>query len=86
MGQVRTELDRVFEETFGDFFPRRWLGVQWAKGWVPSLDVSESDDAIMVEAELPGVDPESVEVSITDDVLFISGEKREEREEEREGY
>jgi HSP20 family protein len=86
VGRARTELDRVFDETFGDFFPRRWLGAEWANGWVPSLDVRESDEAIVVEAELPGVDAEKVEVSITDDVLVIAGEKKEEREEEREGY
>ncbi|UCC73593.1 MAG: Hsp20/alpha crystallin family protein [Gemmatimonadota bacterium] len=85
---LRSELDRVFGEMFGDFLPERRVSRAgaWSKGWVPSLDVSETEDGITVVAEVPGVDPGEIEVSITGDLLVISGEKKEESEEEREGY
>ncbi|HSJ28605.1 MAG TPA: Hsp20/alpha crystallin family protein [Acidimicrobiia bacterium] len=46
----------------------------------PSIDVMKKDGEIVVTAELPGIDPEQVEVSFEDDVLVIKGEKSEEKE------
>jgi len=47
----------------------------------PRMSVRESDSAIEIEAELPGVDEKDVEVELSDDVLTIKGEKRVERDE-----
>ena len=53
---------------------------------MPRVDVAETEDKVQVSAELPGIDPENVDVSIAHDVLTISGEKREEREEKKRDY
>ena len=45
------------------------------------MDVAETDDAVIVKAEVPGVDPKDIEVTLTGGVLTIKGEKREEKEE-----
>ncbi len=50
-------------------------------GWEPALDVSETDDEIVVKAEVPGVDPKDLDIRVTGNVLTIKGEKREEKEE-----
>jgi HSP20 family protein len=88
--RFHSEVDRLFERFFGEsfwgssrFFPE-WR--PWALSWTPSLDVSESEDAITVRAEVPGVDPKDIDISVSGDVLIISGEKKEEREERRENY
>lgn len=47
----------------------------------PSLDVSETDDAIQVRVDLPGIKPEEVEVEVRGDALQITGERMQEREE-----
>jgi len=49
-------------------------------------DVRETDDVYRIEAELPGVEEDGIEVSVTDDVLTITGEKKEEKKEDREDY
>jgi len=49
--------------------------------WAPVVDVKETADEIMVRAELPGLEPKDVNVSVQDGVLTISGEKQNEREE-----
>lgn len=49
-------------------------------GLMPTLDVEETDDAIIVEAEMPGVDPKDIDVSIRGNTLTIRGEKRAEYE------
>lgn len=51
----------------------------------PSIDVVEEEGELLVTAELPGIDPEDVEVTIDDDVLTIKGEKTEEKDVSEEG-
>jgi HSP20 family protein len=51
-----------------------------ARRWIPAMDLAESDDAYVLRADLPGVDPSDVAIELQDRVLSISGERREERE------
>jgi len=60
-------LDRVFDQAFGAS-----LG---ARVWVPAMDVAERKDAYVVQAELPGLSPEQVDVSFEKNVLTIRGNK-----------
>jgi len=53
-----------------------------ATGWAPAVEVSETPDALRLSAELPGLDEKQVALNIENNVLTISGEKGEEREEE----
>lgn len=53
-------------------------------GWAPAIDVSQTDDQIVVRAELPGLQPKDIDVRVTNNVLTISGDKSEETEEKRE--
>lgn len=79
------EVDRMFERFFNEpIFAGDWS--EWSGGWAPSLDVSEGEDTITVRVEVPGVDPDDIDVSLTGDMLVISGQKEEESEEKREGY
>ena len=72
------ELDRIF-----DSFRSRDNG--WsATAWSPAVDVKESDEEIEVSAELPGLDKENIDVSATDGVLTLKGEKKYEKESEDE--
>ncbi len=92
---LRSEMDRLFDRfTSGFGFPslRRMLDVEpsfpaaWSfgDGGVPAVDVTESASAYKITAELPGMSEKDVEVSLTEDMLTIKGEKRAEREEKGE--
>ncbi len=48
--------------------------------WAPSVDIRETDEALMVEAELPGIDKKDVKLEVKDGVLTISGERRYEKD------
>lgn len=48
--------------------------------WIPAMDLAETDDAYVLRADLPGLDPSEVTIELQDRVLTISGERREERE------
>jgi HSP20 family protein len=79
---MQNEINRMFSE-FGRGLPMRWA----ADGDVsPRIDVAETDTAIEVVAELPGIDEKDVEVVLRDDVLTIKGEKKGEREEKKADY
>lgn len=71
------------------FWPRdlfaRLGGTPLSMEWSPRCDVSETDDALVVHAELPGVEAKDMDVSIHDGVLTVRGEKHSERAEEDKG-
>ncbi len=56
-----------------------------AAAWTPLADISETDDAYLVEVELPGVNKDQVNVDVNDRELVITGEIAEPQEEEEEG-
>ena len=65
---------------FGD-----WDQDELTYGWVPSVNVEEREDEILLTAELPGMAEDDVDVELENNVLTISGKKREEKEEGEEG-
>ena len=82
-------LQRTINRVFDDFWnrlesPSPSNGLH--AGFGPRIDVSESDKAVEVSIELPGMDEKEIDVSVTDDVLTIRGEKKAEREEKNKGY
>jgi HSP20 family protein len=83
---MRDEMDRMFER-FEYGWPR-WPALlrREAALTVPELDVRESANAIIVEAELPGVDEKDVTVTLANGLLTIKGEKKHEKEEKGESY
>jgi HSP20 family protein len=83
---TQSELNRLFDETFGGLGQRRgsWRGQQ--AEWVPSVDVLRKDGDLIVRAELPGVKAEDVDITVHEGVLTISGKREAEREEERADY
>lgn len=81
---LHQRIDRVFSDFFGTDVPRL-TGAPWDAGFSPSMDVSETDQQFEVTAELPGLDAKDLEVTLTDGVLTIRGEKKSEsRDEDKE--
>jgi HSP20 family protein len=75
-------LFREIEKTFDDFSRRSPLAGYFGDGSAaPKIDVSEGKDGIEVTAELPGVEEKDIEVTLSNDVLTIRGEKKSERDE-----
>ena len=82
--QLHDDIDRLFESR------QRRLGQAEepvsASDWVPAVDIREEEQRYVIHADVPGVNPADIEVSMEDGVLSIKGERRSESEEEREGY
>jgi HSP20 family protein len=72
-----------------DLMGRLWDGGQdgwFTGGYVPSLDISETDTTVEAKLDLPGVKPEETEIQLNGNVLTVSGKRKEEQEEKGKTY
>ncbi len=84
---AQSEVDRLFGEMLGGLSRRRGRQEsQKLAEWAPAMDVLTRDRDLVVRAELPGVKPEYVVITLQNGVLTISGEHKVAQEEERGGY
>jgi HSP20 family protein len=74
IGQLNERMRRMLEQTFGGLLDD-------TAGWIPAVDIEEQDDVYVVEAEVPGVTREDVNIEVTGNELFISGEMKERKRE-----
>ena len=79
---LRQELDRLFDRVFES----RWDEFPATGDWVPSLDLSETTDALVLKMEVPGMDAKDVQVSLQENLLTVKGERKQEKEEKGEQY
>jgi HSP20 family protein len=79
---LRSDLDEIFDELLeAPFFSApSWFGN------FPAVDVAETENEVIVKAEIPGIDPKNLEVHVTEDSLDIKGEVKDEWEERDVGY
>ncbi len=93
---LRREVDRLFEDFAGGIwrspFGRSFFDIEpaWraqsAMSTMPAVNVTETDKAYEITAELPGMDEKNIQVKVADGVLTIKGEKQEEKEEKNKDY
>jgi HSP20 family protein len=77
----RREMDRLFDRFF-EGWPFRVSAEE--RLWAPTADVSETAKEVIVKAEVPGMDPKDIDVSVQGDVLTLRGERKQEKEEKDE--
>jgi HSP20 family protein len=76
LAEVRSRFDRMFDA----------LNTSPEGSWMPAIDVVRNGDKVTVHAEVPGIKPDEVKIEIEDDVLTISGEHEEQKEDKNERY
>jgi HSP20 family protein len=80
MDSLHREIDRLFENPWGGELPSLFSETARTRDLVPRMDVAEDSKAFRVTIELPGIIDKDVAVSLTDRLLTIRGEKKEEKE------
>jgi HSP20 family protein len=80
--RLRDEMDRLFE----DFFPARWFRPRVSGVRMPAIDLKETENELILKADLPGVKKEDLTVEVTRDAVTVKGETHEGKEEKREDY
>ena len=77
--EVRGEMDRIFNRDAKAY-------AETASDWVPLVDIKEGKDAYEVIADVPGVNPKDIDVSLEEGVLTVRGARKSEDKDEGEGY
>lgn len=81
--QLQQEMEHLFDRFRG--YPPV-ANLKFGVGLSPAIDVAETDDAVEITAEIPGVGADDIDASLNGDVLVIKGEKSDERSEEDKNY
>jgi HSP20 family protein len=83
LDSFQTDMNRLFDGFFG---VRNGASGGGHRRWIPAMDLVETDEHLVLRADLPGLSEDDVEVEIKDGVLTVSGERKAEHEEKQEGY
>ncbi len=86
LSQFRDEMNRMFEETGARWPAEPDASSVVTSAWTPAVDIKENPDAYVLVADIPGVDPKDIDITMEGGVLTIRGERKHEETEEREGY
>ena len=73
-----------FQKMWDDFLPSRWEGREYM--WQPRVDINETKEAINVNAEVPGLTEKDIKITLKDNHLVVSGEKKIEEEHKDDNY
>jgi HSP20 family protein len=85
LSSLQNEMNRLFN-TFFDAPTSGPGNGGAARRWVPSMDLVETEDHFVLRADLPGMSEADVSIELEDNVLTLSGERKAEHEEKKEGY
>lgn len=79
---LRREMENLWNRFLGETPIPRIMSQEW----LPSVDISETANQLVITVELPGLEPKDVSVSISENMLTIKGEKKKEKEDQDEHY
>jgi HSP20 family protein len=80
---LQGDMNRLFDSFFGR---RDDTQSGAARNWVPAMDLVETEDQLVLRADLPGLQREDIDIEVKDNVLTISGERKAEHERKGEGF
>jgi HSP20 family protein len=84
--EPRVNLAGSFGDIFDDFFGNKWLDRSEYADWTPAVDVIEEEKKYILKMDLPGLNKDDVKISVDNNTLKISGEKKYENEEKKKNY
>jgi len=84
LADLSTNFDRLLS-SFNNF-PEMGTPELSKTNWIPKIDIKEHDNYYIVYADVPGIDPSAIDVSVDNGVLTIKGKKESEKKEEKENY
>lgn len=85
LARLHSEMDRLFSSMI-DWPAWAGRGNGATQMWWPAVDVKEGENEVTVCAELPGLKPEDIDISVSGNMLTLSGERKDESEDQKRGY
>lgn len=87
LSRMRRAIDQLFEKSLEEDFPAlQKAGNGDGETFLPAIDVKETDDAILVETEVPGMAAKDITVQVEGDLVTIKGERKREEEKKTKTY
>jgi HSP20 family protein len=86
LNTIQTEMNRLFNTFFDAPASGPSTGATQGRRWIPAMDLLETEDDFVLRADLPGMSETDVNIELEDNVLTISGERKAEHEERKEGF
>jgi HSP20 family protein len=83
LGTIQSEMNRLFNSFFDGPTPTA-SGAY--RRWIPAMDLVETENDFVLRADLPGLSEDDVSIEVQDNVLTISGERKAEHKESKDGY
>jgi HSP20 family protein len=84
VGTLRRAMDRLFDDFFSPV--RRTTREPGTMAWEPAVEMYETDGDVVIRAELPNIDPKSVDITVTGDAITLKGQTRHEEEHKGRNY
>jgi HSP20 family protein len=81
LDSLQGDMNRLFDRFFEGRAPN-----SGSRRWIPAMDLVETEDALVLRGDLPGMTEEDVDIEIKDNLLTVSGERKSENEEKGEGF
>ena len=82
LDSLQSDMNRLFDS----FFQGRPANGGAGRRWIPAIDLAETEDHLVLRADLPGMDEKDLDIEIKDGVLTVSGERKTEHESKDEGF
>ena len=82
LDSLQSDMNRLFD----GFFQGRPGNGQSRRRWIPAMDLVETEDSLVLRADLPGMSEDDIDIEVKDGVLTVSGERKAEHEEKSEGF
>src|SRR5947209_287913 len=87
LSSIQTEMNRLFNTFFDTPAAGTTAeGTGTLRRWLPAMDLVETEEDFVLKADLPGLTEQDVHIELEDNVLTVSGERKAEHEENKEGY
>jgi HSP20 family protein len=86
LGTIQNEMNRLFNTLFDAPGTPAGGNGPALRRWIPAMDLVETTDEFVLRADLPGLSEQDVQIELEDNVLTVSGERKAEHEERKEGY
>jgi HSP20 family protein len=83
---IQDEMNQLFGQAMGQGGRAATRGEVGTRAWAPALDIAERNDAYVVTVEVPGIEPEQLDITLENGALTISGERRFESETSEQQY
>lgn len=84
LSELHQAIDRMFEPNWFD--RENWPSSLVGTNWMPSIDIKDENNQYLIKANVPGVDPKNIDISIDKEILTIKGHTETETKEERKNY